>query len=146
MLSKTIKLEAASHRNRPVVLLRFSYDKELIFHCKALGARWSVSRKQWYINQEVYNLKEVFNRFKGIAFVDYKNANQKLSKTLKVKRESPIKNFSQATEKEINAFVHILGAKGYAANTRATYKNMIEDCACESINSEYMVVASILSE
>lgn len=126
MLSKTIKLEAASHHNKPVVFFQFTYDKELITHCKAIGARWSLSKKQWYISQEEFDLKSVFERFKGIAWLDYKNATYKLNKPLKVKREAPVKSFSLETKKEINEFVFVLGAKGYAANTRSTYKNMIE--------------------
>lgn len=47
-----------SHRGKTVVMLRFDYNQELINYTKTIrGARWSQSKKSWYINKEDYNTR-----------------------------------------------------------------------------------------
>ena len=132
MLTKTIHISKGVHGNTPVYFMSFDYDEALIAACKTLGARWSQSKKQWYLDNNGFNLKTVFEQFKGIAWVDYSSLKERtnkrglMKKPLIVKREHPSKGFSEATRTEIRKFDHVLGAKGYALSTRSAYKNMIE--------------------
>ncbi|MBD81466.1 MAG: integrase [Crocinitomicaceae bacterium] len=131
MLTKTITLTKGEHRKVPVIFIEFNYNKEIINLCKQLKARWSNTNKKWYVDANLFNLNSWFEAFKGTAWVNYSSikgfsTNIKAVKTPPIKREQPIKNFSTEVKKEIAAFADILGAKGYATNTRATYKNMIE--------------------
>ena len=60
------------HQQKTVVTLRFAYNDSLKEAVKKLrGARWSQSRKFWYISKEEFDLSKVFNALRPIAFIDY---------------------------------------------------------------------------
>ena len=129
MHSKTITLTKKSHRDLACIFMEFEFDTELINLCKTLGARWSKNQNGWYLPYRQGVVNTIFDQFKDYAYVDYsalKQGGVQRSLQESVKRERPLKHFSEAVKNEIAAFDHILGAKGYAQNTRDTYKNMIE--------------------
>ena len=60
------------HRNQAVISLKFDKDQTLISRVKALpGARWSQSRKFWYIPADQFNLSQAFEALQPVAFLDY---------------------------------------------------------------------------
>ncbi len=45
-----LKYEPKEHAGKPVIFIRFEYDKELNQRIKALvGAKWSRTEKAWYV-------------------------------------------------------------------------------------------------
>jgi site-specific recombinase XerD len=72
MSKPKITLANDNHRNSEVVSLCFEKDFELISKVKSIpGAAWSQSRKFWYINKADFQLNQVFEKLKPVAFVDY---------------------------------------------------------------------------
>ncbi|MCF8360295.1 MAG: hypothetical protein K9H26_16195, partial [Prolixibacteraceae bacterium] len=64
-----ITLQSAVHRQQPVVLLKFTYDRELINELKArTNALWSASMKCWYILKDKFVLGEFFTTMKSLAW------------------------------------------------------------------------------
>ena len=60
------------HRKQAVVSMVFEKDQTLISRVKSLpGARWSQSRKFWYIPADQFNLSQVFEVLQPVAFLDY---------------------------------------------------------------------------
>ena len=130
MLTKTITLTKKEHRNQAQVFLEFDYDQELIRLARSLGARWSKTNNTWYVQDAKGVTNAIFKTYSGTAWVNYDAL--KSEKTVKadkkklLRKERPQKEFSPAIKIEIERFIHILGSRGYTANTRNTYQNMLE--------------------
>lgn len=137
MLSKTITLTQQNHRGALQLFMHFDFDLDLIKIAKSLGARWSQTNNAWYVPHSKEVVHIVFEAFKDEAWVDYealknptnagaggRNSPKATLKTLR--KERPSKVFSPEIKEEIRRFIHVLGSRGYAQNTRATYQNMIE--------------------
>ncbi len=72
MRKPKITLAFEEHRNQAVVSLCFEKDSTLIGKVKALpNARWSQSRKFWYIPKEAFDLHTVFEMLNPFAYLDY---------------------------------------------------------------------------
>jgi hypothetical protein len=57
-----ILLSRDIHAGDQVILIRFEYNQRLIELVRQIsGAKWSQSKKSWYINNEVFNLDLIFN-------------------------------------------------------------------------------------
>ncbi len=70
MQPKTVKLIKDQHRGQEILKLEFEYDKLLIEKVKAIGCKWSQSKKCWYLPFEQEGYKKVIGVFKGVAWVD----------------------------------------------------------------------------
>lgn len=82
MNKATITLNYDNHRNREVVSLQFAKDFAVMGKVKALpGARWSQSRKFWYIPKEDFNLSKVFDALRPAAYLDYSAVKDMAKKT-----------------------------------------------------------------
>ena len=56
----------------PVIRLGFDFDKILINEVKTIkGTRWSQSSRFWYIPKEEFNLNEVIDAMKPLAYLNY---------------------------------------------------------------------------
>jgi len=123
---KQIKLSKGIHNDQPVVLLEFAYDRELIEKVRAIeGAHWSRSQKVWYIAERAFNLNQLFQQFKGFAWVDYAELTT---------NSKPINAIKPAIPKQIKspviipeAYRNLLEQKRYSKSTIATYINYFED-------------------
>ncbi|MCF8345432.1 MAG: phage integrase N-terminal SAM-like domain-containing protein, partial [Bacteroidales bacterium] len=123
---KQIKLSKGTHNKQPVVFLEFAYDRELIEKVRLIkGACWSRSRKVWYIPETEFNLNQLFQQFKGFAWVDYSEI-----KT----NSNPIKAIPAARPKQLKspviipeAYRNLLEQKRYSKSTIATYINYFQD-------------------
>jgi hypothetical protein len=72
MKKPNIILANDHHRNQAVISMTFEKDQTLISRVKTLpGARWSQSKKYWYIPAEQFNLSNVFETLQPVAYVDY---------------------------------------------------------------------------
>ncbi|HQQ02980.1 MAG TPA: site-specific integrase [Bacteroidales bacterium] len=131
MQKPQITLANALHQDNPVVSLVFEKDATLINHVKTLpGARWSQSRKYWYIPKEQFNLSRVFDVLKPVAYLDYtalkehaKSVNNEQAKVPDKNSESPIVavQLSPETENRIEEFSKWMNHKRYSQATIKTY-------------------------
>ncbi len=116
-----ISLNYDIHKGARIVVLHFEYNKIVIDRIKKInGARWSQSKKCWYIKDKEFSLSQVFNTLKDIVYINY----------------SQIKNFKKepGTQKQVNrkvefpqSYIDILDQKRYSKNTKKTYTNYFKD-------------------
>ncbi len=67
-----ISLSNDTHRGAKIIAIRFQFNQELINHVKKLdGARWSQSKKCWYIKKEDFNLNIVFKALQEKSHINY---------------------------------------------------------------------------
>jgi hypothetical protein len=65
------------HRNQAVISLKFEKNQTLISRVKSLsGARWSQSRRFWYLPAQDFRLSKVFEALQPVAFLDYSGLKQ----------------------------------------------------------------------
>jgi integrase/recombinase XerD len=56
--------------DKPVICLRFKYNKQVIDRLKKVTtAVWSASLRYWYIKQDDFNLRLFFEQFRDIAVI-----------------------------------------------------------------------------
>ncbi len=120
-----IVLTPGHHRNQEVVMFHFVYNQALIDVIKQLpDVKWSVSKKCWYQTPEIFNLQQVFNTLKTVAYLDYqklrsKNAKNNISGEAKYSHRPEISLPSGYLEK--------LKQKRYSSNTIRTYTGYMKD-------------------
>lgn len=115
----TIFLEKKVHRGTHQLLLRFSFDEQLITYVKSIkGTRWSQSLRAWYVKYSQENVTQVLAFFDNITDVD----SSRLSKNELFKR-----NLTEAQEKLLNSFCLYLKGKRYSKSTIQTYTFFIAD-------------------
>ena len=96
-------ISLGTHRDKNVIWLQFDYDKQLIQHLRDHAkARWSASRKAWYLPDNHYN--------RGLCKL----------KTNVVGKDVLAK-ISEVNRPEFAKYQNMLVLKGYAANTIRTY-------------------------
>jgi site-specific recombinase XerD len=136
-----ITLNHESHRGKQIVALHFKYNEELIKEVKKIkGARWSQSKKCWYLSKDSFILKTVLEVLQEKSFVDYsslENTGRPIEKKPQIKTKVKIPA----------AYFDILDIKRYSENTKKTYTNyfsdfikyfsdkVLEDISVEEINS-----------
>ncbi|MBN1768178.1 MAG: tyrosine-type recombinase/integrase [Prolixibacteraceae bacterium] len=132
----TIKLTPSEHRNQAVVLLKFDYNSTIITAVKGLGnARWSATKKCWYILQDNFDLNILFKQLTPLAYLDYselksnkKEANSVLGNSSKRTYNLSLykSRLSDQTKAEIELFVHWMEQKRYAANSIKSYRHSLQ--------------------
>ena len=84
-----IVLTSETHKGKPVVALAFDLDRGLIEKVKAIhGARWSQSRKFWYISRQSFDLNRVF-KDRDLEGISKDEINQYILGLIKEKNISP---------------------------------------------------------
>jgi integrase/recombinase XerD len=122
---KNITIKVDRHRDEEVICFIFEKDIQLIEILKTkLNARWSVTKKYWYLPISKFSLRKSFYAFNGIAWLDIKNLphlsnedesqidilqeKERFEKWLSFKRYSPntIKTYTDALVVFLNFFNH----------------------------------------
>jgi site-specific recombinase XerD len=120
-----ITLSKASHREKNQIFIGFKHDWTLIDVVKHLPeAKWSATKKSWYIKNNPANLRKVLDVFKGHAYVDTSQIfNSKVpKKTSIIKRtKRPELNLSTEQRTLLNNFYKYLLGKRYSKSTIDTY-------------------------
>ena len=101
---KTVKYELATHHGSDVILILFHYDAELIQQVKLSGARWSKTKKAWYVPDSEL-LRERF------GLTPKENSKGILPKVYSINQAA------------LDNFTNILQLKAYSRNTIKTYRN-----------------------
>ncbi len=116
-----ISLNYDMHKGARIVALHFGYNRVVIDKIKKIsGARWSQSKKYWYIKEKEFILSQVFNMLKDIAYIDYSQIksfkkNPVTQKVLKTKVKFP------------QSYIDMLDQKRYSKSTKKSYINYFED-------------------
>lgn len=106
------------HRNVEYLFLKFDYNPILIDIVKKIeGARWSATRKSWYIRNHSENLTFLTELFRNIAFVD-------ISGVINSKQQ---RNLNSKNRKLLNSFYSYLTGLRYSKNTVQTYSYLVAD-------------------
>jgi integrase/recombinase XerD len=116
-----------SHRGKDVVLIKFEYNKELISCVKQIkGARWSQTKKSWYIEKSDFDLHTAFDALTSLAHIDYSSLKRN-HKSI-IQPIAPSKNKVEKVKVKLPvAYYDMLDQKRYSDSTKATYTNYFED-------------------
>lgn len=113
---KNIAVKVDRHHDEEIICFIFEKDIMLIDILKTkLNARWSVTKKYWYLPISQFNLHKAFDAFKGIAWLDIKNLQHTSNKD---KSKIDI-------QQEKERFEKWLKFKRYSSNTIKTYTDAL---------------------
>lgn len=116
--NKIIKLTHVYHRGINAVALIFSYDCELIeIAKKKLKAKWSNTRRFWYIEERPNAVDDVLKAYRNIAWIDYTG--------LKgiILRQQVLNDIGVNV---LKSYIDELKRRNYSENTIKTYVNLFE--------------------
>jgi len=131
MQKQKIILTNEIHQNNTVVSLVFGKETTLIDRVKTLpGARWSQSRKFWYIPKEQFNLSVVFDALQPVAYLDYSALKGGQSKPETGKKQARKKtvvlaDLSDQHQQELDGFKRWMSQQRYAANSLKIYHHCL---------------------
>lgn len=125
-----ITLKPGEHNSREVVFLEFEKSYPLIAEVKKLGpAKWSATKKCWYIPREDFILGQVFNALSAHAFLDYEalklnSKNREVVEKPVIKQSRPV--LTPENSALINEFSLWMQHKRYSSSTIQTYVDAIK--------------------
>lgn len=67
----SVTLKRETHHDATVLSMYMDKDAALNAIAKKLGARWSNTRKMWWLTYDRHVVNTVFTAFKDVAWVDY---------------------------------------------------------------------------
>ncbi len=132
MKKPNIILANAHHRDQAIISLKFEKDQRLISRIKSLpGAKWSQSRKFWYIPTTQFDLQYVCETIRPLAYVDYSALKQ--PENFSAKRTIADKLAHNTTKEvlpgeivlQIDAFKRWMSHKRYSQSTIKTYSGAL---------------------
>lgn len=131
-----IKLENGEHRQQPVVWVRFAYNSQIIEHLKQTSlARWSSTKRCWYVYEKNFNLYQFYETFSRIIFINYSQLKRNKKTTIvsgieKEKITYDLKalksQLSNNTKEKIEGFNGWMQQSRYSENTVKTYIHQLE--------------------
>ena len=122
-----ITLIPGIHQQRNVVLIQFEYNQTLINQIKKYSnARWSQTRKSWYIPRESFDLHRFFENFKESAYIDYSALSRR--KKGSGEKSDNTKTLNERENIVLPAgYLEKLKQKRYSENTIKTYCHYFKD-------------------
>jgi len=94
LIIKQIYLSRGEHRGLEVIFLQFTRDETLIQLIRShYDARWSATKKMWYVLSTQFVLNDFMRKMKGVAWVDYSGLREKkqTEKPKVITQEKPVK-------------------------------------------------------
>lgn len=129
MSQPTLILERGFHRNQHVVFVTLPQGEifyDIIREMK--GRRWSQTNRKWYFVANEFDLKTLFDAFKGQAYLDYSALKQPLAMPNVAKADRVREPHVEPTPenlKLIDDFRRWLQHKRYSENSVKTYVEML---------------------
>lgn len=121
-----IKLVRFYHRKQNQIGLQFKYNEQLLKVIREIPqARWSNSKKMWYLNSSPENLKLVYSCFKNEAVLD--DTSYLASKDRIINNTKKERSLSSSQKRLLNNFYKYLKGKRYSKSTINTYTYFIAD-------------------
>lgn len=107
-----IILENSRHKEERVILVRFTYNRELINAVKSIqGSRWSHSKKAWYIPEKDFDL----DHFKK-KVINKANVNSSQIRILETSKSAELNTSNLPV-----GYIELLQQKRYSESTIKTY-------------------------
>ncbi|MBE7442929.1 MAG: site-specific integrase [Flavobacteriales bacterium] len=129
---KKIEVKTLVYKNEQRLALYFPYNEELVKLIKSFpDAAWSNSNKCWHIANGRNNMKELFQVFKGKAYLDtstiFSNKEEQKKQIIPVSEKIRLETTltSQQIEK-ISQFKDWLNSRRYSPNTVKTYTESLK--------------------
>ena len=121
-----VKLTNEIKQGKHAVAIRFVYDSAIYKKVKEIkAAQWSQNHGFWYIPKEEFNLRQVFETLKTVAYIDYSAIKIKaVPVPEKVNKPKPL---PKSQVKFPDAYLNLLEQKRYADNTKKTYTSYFAD-------------------
>ena len=122
-------LKYESHRGQDVLALYMPFELVLNTIAKELGARYSASKRMWWLPQKEGLVNTVFNAYRGTAFLDYsavvKTKSKDAASKASVDTRKPDKSvpLSEKLAKTLMEYEKKLRLRRYSENTQRTYKS-----------------------
>jgi integrase/recombinase XerD len=123
--------------NEKIIRIEFAYNRALIEKVKQLpGARWSASKRCWYVAREKFTLNDLFKAVRGAAFIDYSPLRNKSNiaagdNQLRHKRLFPNKTIALP-----KGYLERLQQERYSINTINIYTHYFKDFVAEFSDRE----------
>ena len=119
----TINIKPFEHRHQKCIGLYFDFNQDIINKVKTIeGAKWSATRKCWYIPEEAFNLNKVFKTLKPFAYLDYSDLKDKTTTSQQKPKPEQKSKISIPT-----AYIDLLEQKRYSKNTQTIYTSYFGD-------------------
>jgi integrase/recombinase XerD len=118
----TIISDIIEHKNKQVLLLKFTYNQELI-NCikKNFNASWSNTNKAWYIPYSIENLQQISQLLEGKAVINVSVVKQRPEQHTKLSHDIKNYSLSRESQEQIHKFKSFLQSRRYSENTISTY-------------------------
>lgn len=127
---KQIVLRHLIHRDQGQVALIFPKDRELIELVKSIGAKWSQTRKCWYMANKRENVTKLFAEARGRVWIEGKEffgqKDQQQEKRKSGKALPVQKKLNEEQQKAVKWVKELLQSKGYSHSTIRTYSSLLE--------------------
>lgn len=125
----TVVLTPSEHRDQKVILISFEKNKDLVDRVRKISeAQWSQTKTSWYIPRKDFDLNEIFQIFKEVAFIDYSALKVNKQPLLAKKNQTTIveiKNEIATLQPQIQEFKLWLEHKRYSENTIKNYIELV---------------------
>ncbi len=119
---KTIFLSRGYHRQQEVVFIEFEKDFSIISALKSLQVvRWCEIKKLWYIPEIHFNLNNLFQSLKGIAWIDLSQLKKNFENETKPDIESTSIKITDEQKENINSLKLWMMHKRYSSQTIKSY-------------------------
>lgn len=123
-----ITLTRLHHNNSDCIAIGFAYHHHFISILKKMSiARWSNSKKTWYMNNTVSNIDLLLKTFKDIAQIDTNLLVNTLPTPIKPPTVKRTRQLTTTQRTLLNTFYKYLKGKRYSDSTITTYTTYVAD-------------------
>jgi integrase/recombinase XerD len=123
MNRRTVILSQDTDSQGKKLIIKLDKDQELIHLLKKnfQAVRWNPAKIQWELPFQPQLKSEIFNLFKGKAYIDYSRLSRTKPKATPTKGKKTLPPLAECYEPKVKAFQKWLESKRYSQNTIHTY-------------------------
>ena len=128
-VKQKIEVFNLEHKGKNQFGIKFKYDEDLLEIIRNLPhAKWSKTKRLWYLPYTTYNLNLINKSFKDHAEINLKNLNQleNLDDSIALKPKR-VRDLTDTQRKLLNNFFKYLRGKRYSKSTINTYTFFVAD-------------------
>jgi integrase/recombinase XerD len=115
---KKIELDLILHKGEHVLLIKFPYDSELLAAARKIKAKWSATKRSWYVPYSLEITHEIKKHFDPLCSIDATRLKEKLRISDKKQKELAC---ITGNHDKISRFSDWMHSRRYSGNTVNTY-------------------------